>query len=135
MQDFVEAEAQDVIKNARKLGLREDFNTMITQIYCQAYGLYMFARSKTVPIAALSTPRVLESLYKLVNQLNDLFNMASHWRDLSAAASGDQSDNQKRRNRHESQHEELTEDGPANLESAAQRAPDAKLRGRTPSRP
>jgi hypothetical protein len=76
MQDFVGAEAQDVIQNAGKLGLGEDFDTMIQQLYFQAYGLYEFA-SKTPPIAALSTPRVLESLYKLTNQLDKLFDMAS----------------------------------------------------------
>jgi hypothetical protein len=77
MQDFVGAEAQDVIQNAGKLGLGEDFDTMIQQLYYQAYGLYQFAQSPTVPIASLGTPRVLQSLYKLVNQLNDLYNMAS----------------------------------------------------------
>jgi hypothetical protein len=76
MQDFVGAEAQDVIRNAGRFGLGEDFITMIQQLYLQAYGLYEFARSPNVPDPALRTGRVQQSLYKLLSQLNELYNMA-----------------------------------------------------------
>jgi hypothetical protein len=75
MQDFVGAEAQDVIQNAGRFGLGEDFITMIQQLYLQAYGLYEFTRGGNVPDAALRTGRVQQSLYKLLGQLNELNNM------------------------------------------------------------
>jgi hypothetical protein len=88
IQDYVGAEAQDVIQNAGKFGLGEDFTTMIGQLYSQALGLYTAtlpagrAYVLTIPGASplppsLSTPRVHESLYKLVLQLYDLYNMAN----------------------------------------------------------
>ena len=87
IQDYVGAEAQDVIQNAGKFGLGEDFTSMIGQLYSQAYGLY----SATLPAYAayalllglpplppsMSTHRVQQSLYKLVLQLYDLYNMAN----------------------------------------------------------
>jgi hypothetical protein len=76
IQDFVGAEAQDVIQNAGRFGLGDDFITMIEQLYLQAYGLYEFARSPNVPDPALQTGRVQQSLYKLLSQLNELYNMA-----------------------------------------------------------
>jgi hypothetical protein len=76
MKDFVGAEAQEVIRNAGRFGLGEDFITMIQQLYLQAYGLYQFAQSPIAPAAALRTGRVQQSLYKLLSQLNDLYNMA-----------------------------------------------------------
>jgi hypothetical protein len=74
MQDFVGAEAQNVIQTGGKLGLGEDFIAMIKQLYHQAYGLYQFAQGGTVP--AMTTARVQQSLYKLALQLQDLHNMA-----------------------------------------------------------
>jgi hypothetical protein len=76
MQEFVGAEAQDVIQNAGRFGLGEDFITMIRELTLQAHGLYEFARNGPVPVGALRTGRVLQSLYKLVNQLRELFQMA-----------------------------------------------------------
>ena len=75
MQDFVGAEAQDVIQNAGKIGIGEDFNTMISQMYTQAYGLYLFAQAH--PTMPIGTTRVQESLYKLVNELSELYYMAA----------------------------------------------------------
>jgi hypothetical protein len=77
MQNFVGAEAQDVIQNGGKLGLGEDFTAMIAQLYTQAFGLYLFAQQPTVPSAGLSTPRVQQSLYKLATQLADLCTMTA----------------------------------------------------------
>jgi hypothetical protein len=73
VQDYVGPEAQDVIQNAGKFGLGEDFTRMISQLYLQAYGLYKFAMSAN---GALGTPRVLQSLFKLMAQLSELYNMA-----------------------------------------------------------
>jgi hypothetical protein len=73
VQDYVGAEAQDVIQNAGKFGLGEDFMSMISHLYVQAYGLYKFAHDSAGPIA---THRVLPSLYKLAYQLSELYNMA-----------------------------------------------------------
>jgi hypothetical protein len=74
MQDFVGAEAQNVIQTGGKLGLGEDFIAMIKQLYFQAYGLYQFSQLGTA--AAMSTARVQQSLYKLAAQLADLYHMA-----------------------------------------------------------
>jgi hypothetical protein len=49
---------------------------MIRELTLQAHGLYEFARNGPVPVGALRTGRVLQSLYKLVNQLRELFQMA-----------------------------------------------------------
>jgi hypothetical protein len=73
IQDYVGPEAQDVIQNAGKFGLGEDFTRMISKLYVQAYGLYLFAQPAN---GAIGTPRVQQSLYKLVIQLNELYNMA-----------------------------------------------------------
>jgi hypothetical protein len=60
---------------------------MIGQLYSQAYGLYyvtlpehhhypqIYGASPLPP--SMSTPRVQQSLYKLVLQLRDLYNMAA----------------------------------------------------------
>jgi hypothetical protein len=87
IQDYMGAEAQDVIQNAGKFGLGEDFTRLIGQMYSQAYGLYtitlpgydVFAAAVHVspPPPSMSTPRVQQSLYKLVLQLYDLYNMAN----------------------------------------------------------
>jgi hypothetical protein len=74
MQNFVGAEAQDMIQNGGKLGLGEDFATMMSQLYTQAHGLYLYAQKQ--PTAAIGTARVQQSLYKLTTQLGDLYNMA-----------------------------------------------------------
>jgi hypothetical protein len=74
MQDFVGAEAQNVIQTGGKLGLGEDFIAMIKQLYYQAYGLYQFSQGSIAP--AMSTARVQQSLYKLALQLEDLYKMA-----------------------------------------------------------
>lgn len=81
-QDYVGAEAQDVIQNAGKFGLGEDFLNMIEQLYNQAYGLYEFAANGVSSIGVpapppMSTLRVQQSLYKLVLQLYTLYNMAA----------------------------------------------------------
>jgi hypothetical protein len=73
IQDYVGPEAQDVIQNAGKLGIGEDFMSMVSHLYLQAYALYKFAARSGPP---LSTSRVLPSLYKLVHQLSELYNMA-----------------------------------------------------------
>jgi hypothetical protein len=87
IQNYVGSEAQDVIQNAGKFGLGEGFTTMIGQLYSQAYGLYyvtlpehhhypqIYGASPLPP--SMSTPRVQQSLYKLVLQLRDLYNMAA----------------------------------------------------------
>jgi hypothetical protein len=75
MQDFVGAEAQDVIQNAGRFGLGEDFITMIQQLYLQAYGLFEFATAGAVPDPALRAGRVRQSLYKLLGQLDRLNDM------------------------------------------------------------
>ena len=72
MYDFVGAEAQDVIQNAGKFGIGEDFAKMIRQLHSQAYGLYLYAQDQGED-TAIGTVRVQESLYKLVNQLRDLY--------------------------------------------------------------
>jgi hypothetical protein len=84
IQDYVGAEAQDVIQNAGKFGLGEDFTTTIGQLYSQAYGLYSVTVPGYVPPVgvspvppSMSTPRVQQSLYKLVLQLYDLYSMAN----------------------------------------------------------
>jgi hypothetical protein len=74
MQDFVGAEAQNVIQTGGKLGLGEDFIVMIKQLYYQAYGLYVY--SQGTQHAAMSTARVQQSLHKLAAQLADLYHMA-----------------------------------------------------------
>jgi hypothetical protein len=84
IQDYVGAEAQDVIQNAGRFGLGEDFTTMIGQLYSQAYGLYYITQHRHFPAnygasplpPPMSTPRVQQSLYKLVLQLRGLYNMA-----------------------------------------------------------
>jgi hypothetical protein len=73
MQDYVGPEAQDVIQNAGKFGLGEDFIRTIEQLFLQACGLYEFARRAG---GAFGTPRVLQSLYKLALQLSSLYEMA-----------------------------------------------------------
>jgi hypothetical protein len=73
-QDFVGKEAQEVIQGGGKLGLGEDFSAIIQQLYTQTYGLYLFAQSQ--PTAALGTARVQQALYKLVNQLGELYGLA-----------------------------------------------------------
>jgi hypothetical protein len=75
MHSFVGAEAQDVIQNAGKIGIGEDFNTMISQMYTQAYGLYLYSHSN--PALPIGTTRVQESLYKLLNELSELYYMAA----------------------------------------------------------
>lgn len=74
IQDFVGAEAQNVIQSGGKLGLGEDFIAMIKQLYYQAYGLYQFSQLGTA--GAMSTARVQQSLFKLAAQLADLYHMA-----------------------------------------------------------
>jgi len=74
MQDFVGGEAQDVIQNGGKLGLGEDFIRMIQQLYYQAYGLYQIAQGSGT--AGIGTARVQQSLYKLTQQLLELYHMA-----------------------------------------------------------
>jgi len=76
MQNFVGAEAQDVIQNGGKLGLGEDFIVMCSQIYTQAAGLYLLSLHNP-PIAAMGTNRVQQSLYKLATQLGDFCTMAA----------------------------------------------------------
>jgi len=73
-ENFVGDEAQDAIQNGGKLGLGEDFITMIYQLCTQAYGLYLYAQTQG---SAISTIRVQQSLYKLTTQLWDLYNFAS----------------------------------------------------------
>jgi hypothetical protein len=79
IQDYIGAEAQDVIQNAGKFGLGEDFLGMIQQLYAQACGLYIFSTQTTpiVPPPPMSTMRVQQSLYKLVLQLYNLYGMAA----------------------------------------------------------
>jgi hypothetical protein len=74
IQDFVSGEAQDVIQNGGRLGIGEDFVSMIQQLCTQAYGLYLYAQSAGT---ALQTMRVQQSLYKLTTQLWDLNNVAA----------------------------------------------------------
>jgi hypothetical protein len=77
IQKFVGPEAQDVIQNGGKLGLGEDFCTMILQLCSQAYGLYLFAQDPALAGPAIATGRVLHSLYKLAAQLGDLYTAAA----------------------------------------------------------
>jgi hypothetical protein len=81
MQNFVGAEAQEIIQNGGRLGLGEDFNAMILQLYAQAYGLYLLAYSQPTDsitaAPAIGTARVQQSLYKLVNQLLELSTMTA----------------------------------------------------------
>jgi hypothetical protein len=87
IQDYVGAEAQDVIQNAGKFGLGEDFTTSIRLLYSQANGLYSTTQPSyaayalplglSTPPPSMSTSRVQQSLYKLVLQLYDLYNMAN----------------------------------------------------------
>lgn len=72
IQDFVGAEAKNVIQNGGRLGIGEDFKVMIAQLYTQAFGLYHMAQHHP-PSAGMSTVRVQQSLYKLAQQLGDLF--------------------------------------------------------------
>jgi hypothetical protein len=72
MQDFVGPEAQDVIQNAGKLGIGEDFCKMIRELYHQAYGLYLYAQEQQAN-RGLRTVRVQQSLHKLVDQLGQLY--------------------------------------------------------------
>jgi hypothetical protein len=72
-QNFVGAEAQDVIQNGGKLGLGEDFMASVEQLYVQTYGLYLFAQGQAP--APLGTARVQQALYKLVSQLQELFQL------------------------------------------------------------
>jgi hypothetical protein len=75
IQDYVGAEAQDVIQNAGKFGLGEDFTGTVGQLYSQAFGLFNFALAGApLPI---STPRVLRALYKLMFELSNLYSMAN----------------------------------------------------------
>jgi hypothetical protein len=76
IQDYVGAEAQDVIQNAGRFGLGEDFSGMVEQLYAQACGLYEFAQAAPAP-PPMSTLRVQQSLYKLVLQLYNLYGMAA----------------------------------------------------------
>jgi hypothetical protein len=76
IQDYVGAEAQDVIQNAGRFGLGEDFSGMVEQLYAQACGLYEFAQAGPAP-PSMSTLRVQQSLYKLVLQLYNLYGMAA----------------------------------------------------------
>jgi hypothetical protein len=79
IQDYVGPEAQDVIQNAGKFGLGEDFLGMIQQLYNQACGLYVFS-NQVMPIPpppSMATLRVQQSLYKLVLQLYNLYGMAA----------------------------------------------------------
>jgi hypothetical protein len=74
MRDFVGPEAQEVIQNAGKVGIGQDFNTMVRNLFAQAFGLYQYAQSrKNQPIG---TARVQESLYKLVREIVVLYEMA-----------------------------------------------------------
>jgi hypothetical protein len=77
IQDYVGAEAQDVIQNAGRFGLGEDFLSMIQQLYNQACGLYLFAQAAPPAPPPMAASRVLQSLYKLVLQLNNLYYMAA----------------------------------------------------------
>ena len=72
-QNFVGAEAQEVIQNGGKLGLGEDFMASVEQLYVQTYGLYLFAQGQAP--APLGTARVQQALYKLVSQLKELFQL------------------------------------------------------------
>jgi hypothetical protein len=75
MQNFVGAEAQEVIQNGGKLGLGEDFIAMIRQLFNQAHGFYLIAQAHTG--SAISTDRVQQSIYKLCKQLEELYNLAA----------------------------------------------------------
>jgi hypothetical protein len=79
IQDYVGPEAQDVIQNAGRFGLGEDFLGMIQQLYQQACGLYVFSTQTMLPVPppSMSTMRVQQSLYKLVLQLYNLYGMAA----------------------------------------------------------
>jgi hypothetical protein len=73
-QNFVGAEAQDVIQNGGKLGLGEDFMATVEQLYVQTHGLYLYAQSQGG--APIGTARVQQALYKLVSQLRELFQLS-----------------------------------------------------------
>jgi hypothetical protein len=72
-QNFVGAEAQEVIQNGGRLGLGEDFMATVEQLYLQTSGLYLFAQNR--PHAPVGTARVQQALYKLVSQLYELFRL------------------------------------------------------------
>jgi hypothetical protein len=76
MQNFVGPEAQDLIRTAGKLGLGQDFVQMVQQLYYQAGGLYLYVQDTPQAGTAIATDRVQQSIDKLCNQLQDLYNFA-----------------------------------------------------------
>jgi hypothetical protein len=70
VQNFVTTEAPPVIQDAGRLGVGTDFLKMISELVDQAYALYMVAPSLG---GGMGTGRVLQSLYKLLLRLNELY--------------------------------------------------------------
>jgi hypothetical protein len=70
IQDFVTVEAPPVIQEAGRLGLGADFMRMISELIDQSYALYAIAPGLG---GGMSTGRVLQSIYKLLLRLNELY--------------------------------------------------------------
>ena len=62
-----------MIQDAGRLGVGADFLQMISELVDQVYGLYSLAPSLG---GGMSTGRVLQSLYKLLLRLNELYQTA-----------------------------------------------------------
>jgi hypothetical protein len=75
IQNFVGKEAQDAITNGGKPGIGLEFITMIDQLRTQAWGLYSYAQTQVGTV--IGTVRVRQSLFKLTQQLWDLYNFAA----------------------------------------------------------
>jgi hypothetical protein len=75
IQTFVGQEAQDAIQNAGRLGIGQDFIAMIYQLCTQSWGVYSYAQLQVG--TAIGTVRVQQSLFKLTQQLWDLYGFAS----------------------------------------------------------
>ena len=73
IQTFVTVEAPPVIQDAGRLGVGADFLQTISELVDQAYGLYVVAPSQG---GGMSTGRVMQSLYKLLLRLNELYQTA-----------------------------------------------------------
>ena len=74
IQTYVGPEAQDAIQNGGKLGIGQDFTAMIYQLCTQAWGLYHYVQTQVG--TAIGTARVQQSMFKLTQQLWDLYNFA-----------------------------------------------------------
>jgi hypothetical protein len=73
IQTFVTVDAPPVIQDAGRLGVGADFLQMISELVDQTYGLYVIAPSQG---GGMGTGRVMQSLYKLLLRLNELYQTA-----------------------------------------------------------